>query len=58
MSEREEPLSRREAEYMGNTVAKKIPGVSPDEETTYGEADGPENQDQYDANNVGEDEHV
>ena len=58
MSEREDPLSRREAEYMGNTVEKKIPGVRSEDETTYGEVDGPENQDQYDANHVGEDEHV
>ena len=43
---------------MGFQVPRDIPGVRAIDETVYGEADGVEREDQYDANRAGPDEHV
>jgi hypothetical protein len=52
----EQPLSPLEAEYMGHTVDKKILGIDPSALLVYGEADGPETEDQYDAHHVEEED--
>jgi len=54
----DQPLSPLEATYMGTTVDKEIRGVKPSELLVYGEGDGPENEDQYDAHHADEDEHL
>jgi hypothetical protein len=57
-ADNEPPLSSVEAEYMGTTVAKKIRGVDPSAMLVYGEVDGVENEDQYDAHHADEGEHL
>ncbi len=52
------PLDEREAAAMGSQRPRPLPDFPASEQTIYGEADGPENEDQYDAHHAGPDEHL
>jgi hypothetical protein len=52
------PLDEREAAAMGSQRARPLRDFKPGEQTVYGEVDGPENEDQYDAHHAGPDEHL
>jgi len=52
------PLDSREAAAMGSQRPRKLHGIPEDEETIYGEVDGPETEDQFDAHHAEPDEHL
>jgi hypothetical protein len=52
------PLDEREAAAMGSQRPRPLHDISEDAQTVYGEVDGPETEDQYDAHHAGPDEHV
>jgi hypothetical protein len=52
------PLSEREAAVMGQQRPRPLRDIREDAETVYGEVDGPETEDQYDAHHAGPGEHV
>lgn len=54
----EAPLSAKEADAMGFQVPRQIPGHRLSAETVYGEMDGVENEDQYDAHHADPDQHL
>jgi hypothetical protein len=52
------PLDSREAAAMGSQRPRPLHGIKQEDETIYGEVDGPETEDQFDAHHAGEDEHL
>ena len=52
------PLDEREAAAMGSQRPRPLHDIPDDAQTVYGEVDGPETEDQYDAHHAGPDEHV
>jgi ketosteroid isomerase-like protein len=56
--EAREPLSEREAAAMGSQRPRPLRDISEEAETIYGEVDGPETEDQYDAHHAEPGEHV
>jgi hypothetical protein len=53
-----EPLSEREAAAMGSQRPRPLRDIPEDAQTVYGEVDGPETEDQYDAHHAEPGEHV
>jgi hypothetical protein len=54
----EADLTDEEALAMGRQVPRPVGKHPAIDDTVYGEVDGPETEDQYDANHVGPGEHV
>jgi hypothetical protein len=52
------PLTAGEADVMGFQVPRNIPGHKISAELVYGEADGVETEDNYDAHHADSDQHV
>lgn len=52
------PLDEREAAAMGSQRPRPLRDIKESAETIYGEVDGPETEDQFDAHHAEEDEHL
>jgi len=52
------PLDSREAAVMGSQRPRPLAGIDESSETVYGEVDGPETEDQFDAHHAEPDEHL
>ena len=52
------PLDEREAAAMGGQRPRPRNDIAEEAETIYGEVDGPETEDQFDAHHAGPGEHV
>jgi hypothetical protein len=52
------PLDELEAAAMGSQRPRPLRDIKEEAETIYGEVDGPETEDQYDAHHAGPGEHV
>jgi hypothetical protein len=56
--EAETPLDEREAAAMGSQRPRPLRDIKAEAQTIYGEVDGPETEDQYDAHHADPDEHL
>ena len=52
------PLDSREAAAMGSQRPRPLRDIAEEAETVYGEVDGPETEDQFDAHHAEPDEHL
>jgi hypothetical protein len=57
-AETDAPLDEREAAAMGSQRPRPLRDIKAEAQTIYGEVDGPETEDQYDAHHADQDEHL